>query len=116
MVKRLSEQLSDLSVHVKNAEDAASAAEKEAHDKIAARKEQARAAVKTAIERVNQEVKSAGDSAARDWNAVKAKIADRLEWEAGFAIDYAVASVEQASLAVLDAIAGRRAAEQAKRT
>jgi hypothetical protein len=42
--------------------------------------------------------------------------ADRLEWEAGFAIDYAVASVEQASLAVLDAIAGRRAAEQAKRT
>ena len=75
MVKRLSEQLSDLSVHVKNAEDAASAAEKEAHDKIAARKEQARAAVKTAIERVNQEVKSAGDSAARDWNAVKAKIA-----------------------------------------
>ena len=38
MVKRLSEQLSDLSVHVKNAEDAASAAEKEAHDKIAARR------------------------------------------------------------------------------
>ncbi len=141
MVKRLSEQLSDLSVHVKDAEDAASAAEKEAHDKIVARKEQARAAVKTAIEKVNQEVKSAGKSAARDWNTVKAKIAadmnalkadvaevkhehdvkraenraDRLEWEAGFAIDYAVASVEQAKLAVLDAIDGRRVAEQAKR-
>src|SRR6202046_155629 len=33
--------------------------------------------------------------------------ADRLEWEAGFAIDYAIASVEQAKLAVLDAIDSR---------
>jgi glyoxylase I family protein len=41
MAKRLSEQLADLSVRVKNAEDAAMAAEKEAHDKIAVRKEQA---------------------------------------------------------------------------
>jgi len=40
--------------------------------------------------------------------------ADRLEWEAGFAIDYAIASVEQAKLAVLDAIDGRVEAEQAK--
>ena len=37
--------------------------------------------------------------------------ADRLEWEAGFAIDYAIASVEQANLAVLDAIDGRVEAE-----
>ena len=40
--------------------------------------------------------------------------ADRLEWEAGFAIDYAIASVEQAKLAVLDAVDGRLAAEEAK--
>jgi len=40
--------------------------------------------------------------------------ADRLEWEAGFAIDYAIASVEQANLAVLDAIDGRVQAELAK--
>jgi hypothetical protein len=39
---------------------------------------------------------------------------DELEWEAGFAIDYAIASVEQAKLAVLDAIDGRLAAEEAK--
>ena len=38
----------------------------------------------------------------------------RLEWEAGFAIDYAIASVEQAKLAVLDAVDGRLAAEEAK--
>jgi len=41
--------------------------------------------------------------------------ADRLEWEAAFAIDYAIAEVEQAKFAVLDAIDGRRAADEAKR-
>ena len=35
MAKRLSEQLSDLSVRAKSAEQALDAAEKEAHDKIA---------------------------------------------------------------------------------
>jgi hypothetical protein len=38
-----------------------------------------------------------------------------MESEAGFAIDYAVASVEQAKLAVLDAIDSRVEAEQVKR-
>jgi len=42
------------------------------------------------------------------------KQADQLEWEAGFAIDYAIASIEQAQLAVLDAIDGRLAAEEAR--
>jgi hypothetical protein len=142
MAKRLSEQLADLSVRAKNTEDAVAAAQKEAHDKIVARKEQARAAATTAVEKVNQEIKSAGNSAARDWNTAKAKIAadmsalkanvvhakqdldakhaasraDRLEWEAGFAIDYAIASVEQAKLATLDAIVGRIEAEQARQT
>jgi hypothetical protein len=140
MAKPVSEQLADLSVRAKNTEDAWAAAQKEAHDKIAARKAQARAAATAAVEKVNEEVKSAGDSAARDWNTVKAKIAadrnalkadvaeakyerdvkraekraDQLEWEAGFAIDYAIASVEQAKLAVLDAVDGRLAAEEAK--
>jgi hypothetical protein len=140
MTKPLSQQLTDLSVRAKHAEDAFAAAQQETHDKIEVRKQQARAAATTAVEKVNQEVKSAGGNAARDWNALKAKIAadmdalkanvaeakhkhdvkhaenraDRLEWEAGFAIDYAIASVEQASLAVLDAIDGRAQAELAK--
>jgi hypothetical protein len=140
MAKKLSEQLADLSVRAKNTEDSVAAAEKEAHDKIAARKEQARIAATAAVEKVNQEIKSAGNSAARDWNSVKAKVAadmatlkakatrakhdfdagraedraDEMEWEAGFAIDYAIASVEQAKLAVLDAIDSRAEAEQAK--
>jgi hypothetical protein len=140
MVKRLSEQLAELSVRAKHTEVATVAAEKEAHDKIVARKEQARAAATTAVEKVNQEIKAVNSNTARDWNAVKAKIAaditalkgnvahakhdhdvkraenraDQLEWEAGFAIDYAIASVEQAGLAVLNAIDGRVQAEQAK--
>jgi hypothetical protein len=40
--------------------------------------------------------------------------ADQLEWEASLAIDYAIASVEQANLAVLDAIDGRVQAELTK--
>ena len=140
MAKRLSELLADLSVRAKSAEDALTAAQKEAHDKIVARKAHARAAATTAVENINQQMKSAGDNAAKDWSTVKAKItadmnalkagvadvkhdrdvkraknrADRLEWEAGFAVDYAIASVEQAKLAVLDAVDSRMEAEQAR--
>jgi hypothetical protein len=43
MPKPLSEQLAELSVRAKHAEDALAGAKKEAHDKVVARKEQARA-------------------------------------------------------------------------
>ena len=141
MVKRLSEQLADLSVQAKSTEDAVTSAEKEAHDKVVARKEQARVAASTAVEKVNQKINSANDTAARSWTAVKAKVAadlndlkanvaqkkhdlgakraenyaEELEWEAGVAIDYAIASIQQARYAVLDAVAGRVEAERAKR-
>ena len=42
--------------------------------------------------------------------------AENLEWDAGISIDYTIASIEQARLAVFDAIDGRLAAEQAKRS
>jgi len=140
MAKPLSEQLADLSARAKHAEDAVVAAQKEARDKVEARKEQARAAATAAAEKVNRDIKSAQDSATRNWSAVRAKIAadidslkvdvarkkhdldakraqgnaELLEWEAGVAIDYAIASVEQAEWAVLDAIVGRAEAQQAK--
>jgi len=140
MVEPLSKQLAELSVRAKQAEDALAAAQKEARDKIMARREKARAAAAAATEKVNQEVKSVKDTTTRNWNALQTKIssdmnalkaavaerkherdvkraenyADKLEWEAGFAVDYAIASVEQAKLAVLDAIAGRAEAEEAK--
>jgi len=177
---KLSEQLADLSVRAKHAEDAVSAAQKEAHDKVMARREQARAAATAAAEKVERNIKSAGDSvksagdaeqaraaataaaekverniksagdsvksagdaAAKKWTAFQTKIsndlqsikegiaqkkhdldvrqaekhADRLEWEAGLAVDYAIAAVEQAELAVLDAVAGRKEVAQNKRS
>jgi hypothetical protein len=145
---KLSEQLADLSVRAKHAEDAVSAAQKEAHDKVMARREQARTAATAAAEKVERNIKSAGDSvksagdaAAKKWTAFQTKIsndlqsikegiaqkkqdldvrqaekhADRLEWEAGVAVDYAIAAVEQAELAVLDAVAGRMDVAQTKR-
>ena len=140
MAKPLSEHLADLSVRAKHAEDALAAAQKEAHDKIVTRKEQARAAATAATEKVNNDIKSAVDTATRNWNAVRAKIAadiktlkadiahkkhdldakraqnyaDQLEWEANVAIDYAIASIDQAEWAVLDAIVARADAQQAK--
>jgi hypothetical protein len=140
MAKKLSEHLADLSVCTKKIEDAVAAAQTEAHDKVMARREQARVAATAAVEKVNQDVKSVGDTAARNWSAVKAKIAadrdtlktavaevkhdldvrsaeshaERLEREADFAIDYAIASVEQAGFAAIDAIAGRVKAEQVR--
>jgi hypothetical protein len=141
MAKPLSEQLAELSVRAKHAEDAATAAKKEAYEKVEVRREQAHAAAMAATEKLNKEVKSVKDNASRDWNALEAKIAsdietlkahiakrkrereagraenkaENLEWEAGFAVDYAAASIEQAELAVLDAIAGRVEAEEARR-
>ena len=45
-----------------------------------------------------------------------ANYAQMLDEDAAFAIDYAIASIEQAKLAVLDAIAGHLEVEKAKRT
>jgi hypothetical protein len=141
MAEPLSKQLAELSVRAKNVEDTVAAAEKEARDKVEARREQAHAAATAATEKVNQQVKTLKDNTTRNWNALQAKIAadidalkagiaerkherdvrrtenyaERLEWEAGFAIDYAVASIEQAKLAVLDAVAGRVQAEEIRR-
>src|SRR5215469_12292554 len=58
MTKLLSEQLADLSVRAKHAEDAFSAAQTEAHDKFEVRKQKARADATAAVEKVNQNIKS----------------------------------------------------------
>jgi hypothetical protein len=140
MAKPLSEQLSELSARAKTAEDHVAAAQQEAHDKLIARRDQSRAAVEQAINKVDQDIRSAGDTAADKWRSLQTKIhsdmdalrsdiaerrherdvnraedrADRLEGEAAVALDYAVASIEQAELAVYDAIVGRAEANQAR--
>ena len=139
-MKHLSEQLADLSVRAKSAEEAVEASQKEAHEKIVVRREQAHAAATVAVEKVDKEIKSVNDTATRNWSAMRVKVsadmtalktriakvehdqqvkhiekhADELEWEAGYAIDYAVAAVEQANLAVFDAIEARSAADSSK--
>ncbi len=142
MGKPLSEQLANLSVHVKSAEDVAAAAQKEAHDKVVARVAQAQATAEEAVQNLNRNIKSASNSASAKWNGMKAKVAadmedlkskvvqrkhdlsvkraanysQLLDEDASFAIDYAIASIEQAKVAVLDAIAGHIEVEKAKRT
>jgi hypothetical protein len=140
MVKRLSDQLADLSVRAKNFENAVMAAEKEGHDKLVARAADARASATAAVDKVKQAVKAAGDAGSTKWGAMEAKLgADRealkarvvekkraidakiaereaevAEDDASYAIDYAVASIEQAKLATFDAISARLDAEEAK--
>jgi predicted nucleic acid-binding Zn-ribbon protein len=142
MGKPLSEQLANLSVHAKSIEDAAAAAQKEAHDKVVARVAQAQVAAEQAVQKVSQNIQSASDTASAKWNGLKAKIAADmddlkskvaqrkhdldvkaaasysrlLDEDASFAIDYAIASIEQAKVAVLDAIAAHLEVEKAKRT
>ena len=58
IVKPLSAQLADLSVRAKKAEDAVAAAQKEAHDKLIARREQAQADATAAIQKMDQDIKA----------------------------------------------------------
>jgi hypothetical protein len=137
MPKPLSEQLADLSARAKSAEDAAAAAKKETHDKIVERREQVHSAAAAATEKVNQEIKSAKDASDSHWASLRAKIttdsdylkgkmqegkqkveakraenyAEVMEGRAAAAIDYAIASVEQAKLSVLDAFIARLEAD-----
>ncbi|HTJ57353.1 MAG TPA: hypothetical protein VL418_07305 [Devosiaceae bacterium] len=140
MVRPLSEQLADLSVRAKNAEDTINEAREEEHEEIAARLQEARDEAEEASERVDQQIQSVNEAAASKWEAARAKLhadmtalkanvaqhqhehdarrasqhADDLEWEAGIAVDFAIASIEQAKVAVLDAIDARVEAEHAK--
>ena len=140
MAKVLSQQLAELSVRAKSAEDAASTAQTAAREKAETLRDQARAAASAATEKISQEANSIKDKTSRDWNLLQAKIkadgeslraslaarkheidteraentAERLEGEVSFAIDYAIASIEQAKYAVLDAIVGRAEAEKAR--
>ena len=140
MPKPLSEQLAELSTRAKHAEDALAAAKKEAQGQVQARMEKARAAAMATAEKVNQSIQSAKDTATRNWSAVRTKMAadinalkadvahkkhdvdvklaeshaNQLETDASFAIGYAIASIEQAEWAVLDAVVARANAQKVK--
>ena len=139
-MKPLDQQLADMSVCAKEAQDAFATARKETHDKVVARREQARASAAALADRVDKEIHDVGDAVAGQWTALRAKVtadidrlkttyeqrqhdrsvdrvaqrADRLESEAGVAIDFALASIEDAKRAVLDAVAARIEAAEAR--
>jgi ATP-dependent Clp protease ATP-binding subunit ClpA len=142
MLKPVSEQLADLSMHAKKAEDDLAAGKKETHDKMMARRDQLRAAATQSVEKLKQDMKSASGAASSGFSALEAKVsadadmlkanvkqwkkeldagraenrADKLEWEASMAIDYAISAVEQAKLAAIDAVIGRQEAIEARKT
>jgi hypothetical protein len=133
MAKSLSQQLSDLSVHAKTVEDGFAAAQKEGHDKLAARTKEAHASALAAVDNAKQSIKSVGDAGVKKWDAAKAKVAadidtmkarvaskkqaidaritekeaEDAEDDARWAIDYAIASIEQAKFAVFNAVSAR---------
>src|SRR5205814_9905451 len=57
----------------------ATAAQKEAHDKVVARVAQAQSTAEEAVQKVNQNIKSASDTASAKWNGMKAKIAADMD-------------------------------------
>jgi hypothetical protein len=133
MAGKLSEQLDALSARAKKTKESLAAAETEARTKFDERKAKAHADATAAVAKVDQQVKGLNQSASAKWTAAGAKIssdmtalksgaakvkhnadaklaaaeADRLERDAAFAIDYAIATIEQANLAVLDAVESR---------
>ena len=141
MAKPLSEQLAELSVQAKKAEDDFAAAKKETHDKMVAQREQLRAAATQSVEKLKQNMKSAGSAVSSGFSAFQAKVsadaetlkanvkhwkkdldakraensADEMEWEASMAIDYAISAVEQAKLAAIDAAIARQEAIDARK-
>jgi len=141
MVKPLSEQLAELSVHAKKAEDDFAAAKKETHDRMVARREQLRTAATQSVEKLKQDMKSASTAVSNDFSAFQAKVAadgetlkanvkrwkkdmdakraenwaDEMEWEASMSIDYAISAVEQAKLAAVDAAIARQEAVDARK-
>jgi hypothetical protein len=119
-----------LSTSARQAADAVEAARKETRERVIARRDQARASATAAMERVTQDLQTVGRKTDANWNAFQAKIqsdvarlrskaqekkaeisanlaaqrAQDLEVEASVAIDYAIASIEDAKQAVLDAL------------
>jgi hypothetical protein len=142
MAKRFSERLSELSRRVREIEDAVAEAQKEKHDELIERRQQAHAAATRAVEEIHREIKSVEDTTSRAWNTLQAKIAadleelkdkvaerkrerdirraeseaERLEWEAALSIDYAISAIERARFAVIDAVMSRVDAKELKNT
>ena len=140
MTRPLREQLADLALTAKRAEEAIAAAQSDTRDNLEASRERARAAAADAADKVSRDLRAAGDIIVEQWDAHKAKVAAdvnrlkanladvrpdrpgeradkraaRLQSEAAIAIDYAHAAIEDARLAALDAVIAKLDAGDAR--
>jgi hypothetical protein len=136
-MKPLSQQLSELSVQAKNAEDNVQKAQSEAKERIEQRREEVQHQTKAALDKVSQNLSDASADAQARATQMKAKVnsdfeqlkqrssegaqkfeawqannyADDKEADASSAINYAIAATKMAELATLDAISARVSAE-----
>lgn len=79
MAKELSELLTDLSAQAKTVEDAFAAIAVETDAAAEARRDRSRAAAAAAADRVDQSVKSAGDTVSGHWHALQGAIAAEMD-------------------------------------
>jgi hypothetical protein len=137
---KLSQRLGDLSERAKKAESAIESASNEARERVAEKREEFRTQAVAAADRVRTELDGAGVTAEQAFTAVKAKVAadlvrlkanmaekqvelntarladraSRKETEANVALDFAAASIEDAKLAVIDAVLAKRDAAESR--
>jgi hypothetical protein len=137
MVKPVSEQLSDLSVRAKKAEDDAAAAKNQASAQIQQRQEEIKVDAARRKEDLDRSISNAQDTIVSTWTGLSnevqsnvdqmrakidfkkyqhdhdkaAKAADDAEENAARAINFALDSIDYAEVAVLDAIDARASAE-----
>ncbi len=136
-MEKLSEKLAELSVQAKNAEDHAEKARMEAREGFEQRREQLRNQAHQALDKADQGLSKVSAEAQSRANRLKAKVqsdveqlkqhasesghkfeawqadnyADDKEKDAAACIEYAIAAVKIAELAVIDAIEARQRAD-----
>lgn len=141
MVASLSQGLENLSTHAKKVEDDFRTAKSEAKDKVIARRDKIKADATASLEKIDAKVTSGKEAVTGGISSIKTKIktdiehlknkvsdkkhdfdaakaskrAELLEEDAAYAIDYAVAMIDQAAVAALDAIAARNEADSLKK-
>lgn len=136
-MKPLSQQLAQLSVQAKKAEDSVASAQIEVKTRLQDKRDQVRKETQQALEIVNQRFNQAKSETQSRFTAMRTKVdsdlnelnrraqeskqkfeawqsghyADDKETEARVAIDYAIAATKLAELATLDALDARGRAE-----
>jgi hypothetical protein len=137
VAKPVSEQLSDLSVRAKQAEDSVAAAKTQAAGMAQKRQDEIKAAAAQRKASVSKQVSDAQDSVASAWSGMTTRVqsdvdgiraridfrnyqhdrekagkaADEAEENAARAIDFALDSIDYAETAVLDAVLARETAD-----